>query len=134
MSGLALSGRQSVHVHVATHLIYVRRSYKETTAADVSDELQEAACRALVPQGAPVRVISDTGGHQSGYSAERDGWKALLATIASGQAASVAASLRAAGGSCSSPNSTSDQMRWCPISPAGVVSGCRCCLIRRRSP
>lgn len=89
MSGLALSARQSVHVPVATQLIYVRRSYKETTAADVSDELQEAACRALVPQGAPVRVISDSGGHQSGYSAERDGWKALLATIASGQAASV---------------------------------------------
>ncbi len=89
MSALALSGCQSVHVPVATHLIYVRRSYKEATAADVSDELQEAACRALVPAGAPVRVISDSGGHQSGYSAEREGWKTLLATVASGQAASV---------------------------------------------
>jgi DNA invertase Pin-like site-specific DNA recombinase/predicted nucleic acid-binding protein len=36
-----------------------------------------------------VGVISDSGGHQSGYSAERDGWKALLAAIRSGHAGSV---------------------------------------------
>ena len=86
---LAMRGHQSVHAPVAQHLIYVRRSYKEATAADVSDELQEAACRALVPAGAPVRVISDSGGHQSGYTADRDGYRALLALISSGQAAAV---------------------------------------------
>jgi DNA invertase Pin-like site-specific DNA recombinase len=87
---LAITARPSVHATVATHLIYVRRSYKEATAADVSDEMQEAACRALVPVGAPVRVICDSGGHQSGYSADRDGYRALLQAIASGEAASVA--------------------------------------------
>ena len=76
---LAFSAPSSVHGRVAPHLIYVRRSYKEATAADVSDEMQEAACRALLPAGAAVRVISDSGGHQSGYSAARDGYQALLA-------------------------------------------------------
>jgi hypothetical protein len=37
---------------VGQHVIYVRRSYKEATAADVSDEMQEAACRAVLPAGA----------------------------------------------------------------------------------
>ena len=59
--GLALVAEPSVHGGVTrTYLIYVRRSYKEATAADVSDELQVAACRALLPAGAPVRVISPT--------------------------------------------------------------------------
>ena len=62
---LAFVREQSVHGPVAQHLIYVRRSYKEATAADISDEMQEAACRAILPTGAPVRVISDSGGHQS---------------------------------------------------------------------
>ena len=72
--GLAISAAPSVHGPVAQHVIYVRRSYKEATAADVSDEHQEAACRALLPAGASVRVISDSGGHQSGFSAARDGY------------------------------------------------------------
>ena len=38
MSALALSAPQSVHVAMAQTIIYVRRSYKEATAADVSDE------------------------------------------------------------------------------------------------
>ena len=59
MSGLAFAARQSVHGSVGQHVIYIRRSYKEATAADVSDEMQEAACRAILPAGAPVRVISD---------------------------------------------------------------------------
>lgn len=87
--GLALMAKQSVHAAVGQHVIYVRRSYKEATAADVSDELQEAACRALLPPGASVRVISDSGGHQSGFSAARDGYQALLAAVAAGEVAAI---------------------------------------------
>jgi DNA invertase Pin-like site-specific DNA recombinase len=86
---LAFVADQSAHVAVAQNLIYVRRSYKEATAADVSDELQEAACRALLPPGASVRVISDSGGHQSGFSAARDGYQALLRALAAGEAAAI---------------------------------------------
>jgi DNA invertase Pin-like site-specific DNA recombinase len=75
---------------MASYIIYVRRSYKEATAADVSDEMQEAACRALLPAGASVRVISDSGGHNSGYTADRDGYQALLAAVASGAARGIA--------------------------------------------
>jgi DNA invertase Pin-like site-specific DNA recombinase len=87
---LAFAAEPSVHGRVARYLIYVRRSYKEATAADVSDELQEAACRALLPVGAQVRVISDSGGHQSGYSAARDGYQALLAAVAAGEVRAIA--------------------------------------------
>jgi DNA invertase Pin-like site-specific DNA recombinase len=88
--GVAVAAEESVHGPVATHVIYVRRSYKEATAADISDELQEAACRALLPAGATVRVISDSGGHQSGFSAARDGYQALLAALAAGEVATLA--------------------------------------------
>jgi DNA invertase Pin-like site-specific DNA recombinase len=88
--GLALPAQPSVHGPVAKHVIYVRRSYKEATAADVSDEHQEAACRALLPAGASVRVISDSGGHQSGSTAARDGYQALLAALAAGEVAAIA--------------------------------------------
>jgi DNA invertase Pin-like site-specific DNA recombinase len=88
--GLAVPTVPSVHGRVTQHLIYVRRSYKEATAADVSDEMQEAACRALLPVGASVRVISDSGGHQSGASAARNGYQALLAAVAAGEVASIA--------------------------------------------
>jgi DNA invertase Pin-like site-specific DNA recombinase len=87
---LAVAAVPSVHGGVAQHLIYVRRSYKEATAADVSDEMQEAACRALLPVGASVRVISDSGGHQSGSTAARNGYQALLAAVAAGEVASIA--------------------------------------------
>jgi DNA invertase Pin-like site-specific DNA recombinase len=90
MSALALAAPQSVHVAMVQTIIYVRRSYKEATAADVSDEMQEAACRALLPSGASVRVISDSGGHQSGFTAARDGYQALLGAVASGEAAGIA--------------------------------------------
>ena len=50
--GLAVTAEKSVHGPMAQHLIYVRRSYKEANAADLSDEMQEAACRALLPPGA----------------------------------------------------------------------------------
>jgi DNA invertase Pin-like site-specific DNA recombinase len=87
--GLAVAAVPSVHARVAQHLIYVRRSYKESTAADVSDEMQETACRALLPAGASVRVISDSGGHQSGSTAARDGYQALLRAVAAGEAAAI---------------------------------------------
>ena len=87
---LAVAAVPSVHARVAQHFIYVRRSYKEATAADVSDEMQEAACRALLPVGASVRVISDSGGHQSGSTAARNGYQALLAAVAAGEVASIA--------------------------------------------
>ncbi len=74
---------------MAYTLIYVRRSYKEATAANVSDEQQEAACRALLPRDATVRVISDSGGHQSGFTAARDGYQALLSAIAAGDVAAL---------------------------------------------
>jgi DNA invertase Pin-like site-specific DNA recombinase len=88
--GLAFAAKQSVHAPVGKYLIYVRRSYKEATAADVSDELQETACRAVLPAGASVQVISDSGGHQSGYSAAHDGYRALLAAVAAGNVAGIA--------------------------------------------
>ncbi|MFV2063342.1 MAG: recombinase family protein [Chloroflexota bacterium] len=88
--GLAFAAGQSVHRPVGKHIIYVRRSYKEHTAADISDEMQEAACRALLPVGARVRVISDSGGHHSGASADRDGYRALLAALAAGEVAGIA--------------------------------------------
>jgi hypothetical protein len=86
---MALHSADQTHVPVVEHLIYVRRSYKEATAADLSDEQQEAACRALLPPGASVRVISDSGGHQSGFSAARDGYQALLAALSTGEVAAI---------------------------------------------
>ncbi len=86
---LAIAADPRIHGRVTHYLIYVRRSYKEATAADVSDELQEAACRALLPAGASVRVISDSGGHQSGSTAARDGYQALLRAVAAGEAAAI---------------------------------------------
>jgi DNA invertase Pin-like site-specific DNA recombinase len=86
---LAIAADPRIHGRVVQYLIYVRRSYKEATAADVSDELQEAACRALLPAGASVRVISDSGGHQSGHTAARDGYQALLRAVAAGEATAI---------------------------------------------
>ena len=86
---LAIAAAPSVHGRVAQYLIYVRRSYKEATAADVSDEMPETACRALLPVGASVRVISDSGGHQSGSTAARDGYQALLAALAAGEVTAI---------------------------------------------
>lgn len=90
MSALALEATQSVHVAMAQYLVYVRRSFKGALDADVSDEVQEEACRALLPAGAHVRVISDSGGHNSGHTAARDGYQALLRAVASGEAAGIA--------------------------------------------
>lgn len=80
---LAFAGQSSVHGRVARYLIYVRQSYREATAADVSAEAQEAACRALLPPGAVADVIRDTGGHRSGATTKRDGYQELLLRLRS---------------------------------------------------
>ena len=71
-------------------VVYIRRSYKRADSSDISDEHQEAAARALVPAGSRCVVISDSGGHQSGASAEREGYQRLLSLVASGQVAGIA--------------------------------------------
>lgn len=71
-------------------LVYVRRSYKRADSADVSDEQQEQAARALVPDGAPIEVVRDSGGHQSGASDQRDGYRYLQSRVASGSVAGIA--------------------------------------------
>ena len=71
-------------------IIYVRRSWKESTAADVSDEQQEASARALIPRGATVVVISDSGGHNSGRTEARDGYQELIAAVRAGKAEGIA--------------------------------------------
>lgn len=78
-------------------LIYVRRSYKKTgsgkvvRSADVSDEVQVERCRALLPEGASVEVIADSGGHQSGRSDKRDGWQEVIRRIETGGIAGIVA-------------------------------------------
>lgn len=69
---------------VSRYLAYIRRSYKRADAADVSDETQEAVCRSLVPPGATVEVIRDSGGHQSGATDDRDGYQELIRRVAAG--------------------------------------------------
>jgi DNA invertase Pin-like site-specific DNA recombinase len=74
-----------------THFaIYTRRSYKRADAADVSDETQLAAARSLLPAGAIFEVISDSGGHRSGYSDDRAGYQRLIAKIRDGSVQGVA--------------------------------------------
>ncbi len=65
-------------------IVYVRRSYKVATAADVSDETQEAVARSLIPAGASVEVIRDSGGHNSGATDDRDGYQRLIQRIREG--------------------------------------------------
>ncbi len=71
-------------------IVYIRRSYKRADSSDISDEQQEVAARALVPPGCRCIVISDSGGHQSGASAEREGYQQLLALVAGGTVAGIA--------------------------------------------
>lgn len=71
-------------------LIYIRRSYKGADSADVSEEQQETAARAVIPDGERVTIITDSGGHQSGASADRHGYQQLLSLVASGVVAGIA--------------------------------------------
>ena len=71
-------------------LVYIRRSYRRADAADVSDETQEQVARAMLPPGATVRVICDSGGHQSGATDLRSGYQELITRIRQGNIAGVA--------------------------------------------
>lgn len=73
-----------------TYLVYVRQSYRRDSDADISEEAQEAAARRLLPPGSAVEVIRDTGGHQSGATANRDGYRLLLRRIKDADVAGVA--------------------------------------------
>jgi DNA invertase Pin-like site-specific DNA recombinase len=75
---------------VSTYLVYVRRSYKTASAADVSDETQEAVARSLIPPGANVEVIRDSGGHNSGATDGREGYQLLLRRLRDGDVTGVA--------------------------------------------
>ena len=74
---------------MSTYLVYVRQSYRRDSDADVSEEQQEAAARRLIPPGATVEVIRDTGGHQSGATANRDGYQVLLRRMEDADVAGV---------------------------------------------
>jgi DNA invertase Pin-like site-specific DNA recombinase len=70
-------------------VVYIRRSYKEVNAADVSDNVQITLASNLVPDGIAPLVISDSGGHQSGRSDQRDGYQQLLTMLRAGLVAGV---------------------------------------------
>lgn len=62
-------------------LVYVRRSYRQGGDADVSDEAQVAAATAMLPDGATHEVIADSGGHHSGRTDARDGYRDLIRAV-----------------------------------------------------
>lgn len=65
-------------------LVYVRRSYRPNGAPDISDEAQVEAAVAMLPKGATHEVIADSGGHHSGRTANRDGYRELVRRIEAG--------------------------------------------------
>jgi DNA invertase Pin-like site-specific DNA recombinase len=75
---------------VSHYAIYVRRSYKRADAADVSDATQLAAARALLPRDATFEVISDSGGHRSGYTSDRAGYQLLISKVRDGSVQGIA--------------------------------------------
>ena len=66
---------------MSTYLVYVRQSYRRDSDAEVSEDTQEASARRLLPTDSNVEVIRDAGGHQSGATANRDGYRELLRRI-----------------------------------------------------
>jgi DNA invertase Pin-like site-specific DNA recombinase len=66
---------------VSHFLVYVRRSFVRASDADVSDEVQVAAAKAMLPAGATHEVLADSGGHHSGRTDARDGFQELLARV-----------------------------------------------------
>jgi len=75
---------------MAHYLVYVRQSYRRHDDAEVSEEQQEEAARRLLPKGATHEVIRDTGGHQSGRTENRDGYRLLIARMSHGDVSGVA--------------------------------------------
>lgn len=77
------------------YLVYVRRSYVERGAPDVSDEAQVASVLPLLPAGATHEVIADThvgDGRRkhSGRTDDRDGYRELIRRIQGGGVAGIA--------------------------------------------
>ena len=72
------------------YAIYVRRSMKREGDADVSDEAQESAARARLPEAAIIRVYRDSGGHNSGFSVDRPAYQQLLMDLRRGELAGIA--------------------------------------------
>jgi DNA invertase Pin-like site-specific DNA recombinase len=72
------------------YLIYVRQSYRRHDDAEVSEEQQEEAARRLLPKGATAEVIRDTGGHRSGRTDNRDGYRVLIGRLSDPGIAGVA--------------------------------------------
>jgi DNA invertase Pin-like site-specific DNA recombinase len=75
---------------MSTYLVYLRQSYRRDSDAEVSEEQQEAAARRLLPAGATAEVIRDTGGHNSGATANRDGYQTMLRRIDDPDVAGIA--------------------------------------------
>lgn len=80
---------------VGHFLVYVRRSYVERGAPDVSDEAQVASVLPLLPVGATHEVIADThvgDGRRkhSGRTDDRDGYRELIRRIQTGGVAGIA--------------------------------------------
>lgn len=71
-------------------VIYVRRSYRKSGSPDVSDEVQVEVARSVIPTGAAVTIISDSGGHHSGRSDDRDGYQELISLVRSGRVDGIA--------------------------------------------
>lgn len=69
---------------MAHYLVYVRRSVVRSGDPDVSDDVQLAAARAMLPAGATHEVLTDSGGHHSGRTDARDGFQELVARIDAG--------------------------------------------------
>jgi DNA invertase Pin-like site-specific DNA recombinase len=76
---------------VKPYAVYIRRSMKREGDADISDEAQEAASRTRIPTGAPVRIYSDSGGHNSGFSVDRPSYQQMLVDMRRGELAGIAA-------------------------------------------
>lgn len=62
-------------------VVYVRRSYRQGGDADVSDEAQIAAAVAMLPAGATHDVVADSGGHHSGRTDDREGFRELIRRV-----------------------------------------------------
>lgn len=65
-------------------VVYVRRSYVKSGAPDISDEAQIEAAVAMLPDGSTHEIIADSGGHHSGRTDDREGYRQLIARVDAG--------------------------------------------------
>ncbi len=73
-----------------TYAVYIRRSMRKEGDADISDEAQETAARARVPDGTTVRAYRDSGGHNSGFTTDRPDYQRMLTDLRRGELAGIA--------------------------------------------